>query len=437
MKRGILSLYAVVMILSFSLIPAVPAGAASKPLPTTIYADVTFVGGGQDGSLTKPFDTIQAAVDHAIDGNIIRVAAGTYNEAVRITTNDLTLKGEAGAIVDGTGVAVGTSIGGFGVLGASGVTIEGFDIRNHSGGHTGGGAGILLHFASNNHVKWNTISNSSVGGIILWFASDNIVADNEISQPAGGAGIILIHQSHKNEIKRNEMSGSRGAGISLVGQRKSNGFPSDNLVAENTISVDGGHGISLNAIFAARTAGNVLRRNNISGVFTDGIALFSSNNIAERNVISGGAKGIHISGSDNVVKWNEIDGGGGEGIRVAGNNHLVKYNEITDRGRGIFAFQARSNEIIWNDVSDSSGDGISVRSSGAISANDNLVKWNTVSGSGGNGIAVLSGASRNLIKENTVSGSGTVDLFHDGASTPNTWTSNSCGTKSGAEIPGC
>jgi len=331
-------------------------------------------------------------------------------------------------------------------LGVSGVTIEGFDIRNHSGGHTGGGAGILLNNAINSHVKWNTISNSSVAGIILWFASDNIVADNEISQPAGGAGIILIHQSHNNEIKRNEMSGSRGAGISLVGNRASNGFPSDNIVAENVISTIAGHGISLNAIFAARTAGNVLRRNNISGGHSDGIALFSSNNIAERNVIvgtSGSSKGIHISGSDNVVTWNEIDLGG-EGIRVAGTNNLVKYNEITDTGsHGIFAFQTSSNEIIWNDVSDSSRDGIRVQSGrpGAPSANDNLVKWNTVSGSGLNGISVLSntgiGASRNLIKENTVSGSGTVDLIHDGPSTPNTWTSNSCGTKSGAEIPAC
>ena len=88
-------------------------------------------------------------------------------------------------------------------------------------------------------------------------------------------------------------------------------------------------------------------------------------------------------------------------------------------------------------------DGIRVQSGrpGAPSANDNLVKWNTVSGGGLNGISVLSktgiGASRNLIKENTVSGSGTVDLIHDGASTPNTWTDNTCGTKSGADIPAC
>ena len=199
MKSGIFNLlFAVVMILSFSLIPAVPAGEASTPLPTTIYVDAA-ASGMENGSLNKPFDTIQEAVDHATAGDIILVATGTYDEAVRITTDDLTLKGEAGAIVDGTGV--GGSIGGFGLLGVSGVTIEGFDIRNNTGGHTGCGAGILLNQASNNHVKWNAISNSSIAGIILWFASDNIVADNEISQPAGGAGIILIHQSHKNEIK--------------------------------------------------------------------------------------------------------------------------------------------------------------------------------------------------------------------------------------------
>ena len=184
----------------------------------------------------------------------------------------------------------------------------------------------------------------------------------------------------------------------------------------------------------------MLRRNNISGGHSDGIALFSSNNIAERNVIvgtSGSSKGIHISGSDNVVEWNQIDDGG-EGIRVAGTNNLVKYNDITNAGsHGIFAFQTSGNEDSWNNVSGSFRDGIRVQSSAAVSANDNLVKWNTVSGSGLNGISVLSGASRNLIKENTVSGSGTVDLIHDVVSTPNMWTDNSCVTKSGADIPPC
>ena len=53
------------------------------------------------------------------------------------------------------------------------------------------------------------------------------------------------------------------------------------------------------------------------------------------------------------------------------------------------------------------------------------------------GIRLIGGPDANLIEENTVTGSGTFDLFHDAASTLNTWNGNTCGTKSGADIPDC
>ena len=444
MKSGIFNLlFAVVMILSFSLIPAVPAGAASKPLPTTIYADVTFVGGGQDGSLIKPFDTIQAAVDHAIDGDIIRVAAGTYFESVRISTDDVTVRGEAGAILDGTGVIGST--GGFDLFLVDGVTIEGFDIRNHSGSLFGGGAGIMLNQANNNHIKGNTVSDTD-DGIILWFtASNNIVEDNVVS--GSSTSIWVIHASHHNTIRNNTTSDSFGGGIKLSGHGNF-GAPSDNIVRHNTISTNAGHGITVSGVPSCKPrgcslgGGNVVESNDISGGMSDGIALFGNNNIAERNTISGGARAIHISGSDNVVKWNKFDGSGLRGVHLQGNGNVFKFNDIAaGRISGIFVFFNEDNVVAWNTI-DGAGTGILVQGTTNDRApNDNVVKWNTVTDSGQYGIrliGVATGApSRNLIKNNTVSGSGIDDLSHGGFSTPNTWTDNTCGTKSGADIPAC
>ena len=53
----------------------------------------------------------------------------------------------------------------------------------------------------------------------------------------------------------------------------------------------------------------------------------------------------------------------------------------------------------------------------------------------------LGGAVDNLIRDNITSGNGdgffTFDLTHDVNSTPNTWTGNSCDSKSGSDIPNC
>src|SRR5258706_5086980 len=48
--------------------------------------------------------TIQAAVDAANPGDIIRVPPGIYRESVLINKNNLTIKEQSGAILDGTGL---------------------------------------------------------------------------------------------------------------------------------------------------------------------------------------------------------------------------------------------------------------------------------------------------------------------------------------------
>jgi pectin methylesterase-like acyl-CoA thioesterase len=45
------------------------------------------------------YPTIQAAVDAAVSGDEIRIAAGTYSEQVMITSKNLRLVGEPGAVL--------------------------------------------------------------------------------------------------------------------------------------------------------------------------------------------------------------------------------------------------------------------------------------------------------------------------------------------------
>jgi hypothetical protein len=105
--------------------------AASEPTaaPTTeaVPADP-----GDDGIRAVPeeYETIQAAVDAADEGDLILIGEGTYYEAVDVVTNNLTIRGldRDGVILDGEL----EKDNGIRVLGASGVAIENLTAMNYT-----------------------------------------------------------------------------------------------------------------------------------------------------------------------------------------------------------------------------------------------------------------------------------------------------------------
>ena len=115
MKRIFSILFAVVLVLSFSLIPATPAAAADLNVPS-------------------PHSTIQDAIDAASSSDTIIVAAGTYEEDLVIPEglDNLTLAGTSGAIIKGVAMTLATSwptVAPNIDIRADGVTISGFTIR--------------------------------------------------------------------------------------------------------------------------------------------------------------------------------------------------------------------------------------------------------------------------------------------------------------------
>ncbi len=288
--------------------------------------------------------------------------------------------------------------------------------------------------ASNNVIKDNIFSDTH-DAIFLWFRdnSGNTIEGNEIS--ASTIGINLLFDNDDNVIRNNTTTNTNGKGITLTGH-SSFGSPNGNTVEGNVISTSAGFGLHVQGPGASD---NVFRGNNISGGMSDGIALFASNNIAEQNVISGGARAIHISANFSTVRLNEIDGDGLRGMHLQGSFNVVEQNDISaGRITGIFLFFNDNNVVEWNNISGTIVDGILVQGlSGDRKPNDNEIRLNQVLDSVFYGIRLLNGPNANLIEENTVTGSGTFDLFHDGTSTPNAWTDNTCGSESGGDIPAC
>ena len=126
------------------------------------------------------YSTIQEAIDAAVPGDTIQVAAGTYHENVAINKS-LKLVGDDRntTIINGSdNVVVSVT--------AKNVNIRGFTIRN------GSPFGIYLNHSHSVIISNNTMSHTEEG-IYLLNSSGNTITDNTISN--NDLGIHLAHSS--------------------------------------------------------------------------------------------------------------------------------------------------------------------------------------------------------------------------------------------------
>jgi len=192
----------------------------------------------------NPGDSIQAAVDISVPGDVIIVSAGEYHQSVVISTNNITLKGENGAILDGNTPAD------FGTIllvdairlsaGVSKVTIEGFEIRFYTG--TGNGQGnaiqawnsgtsnITVQNNEMHHNSWNAIlvGNEGQGLHIGWKIRNNNVYGN-------GFYSIELTNAQSSEIRDNI---AMGGVIGILVQAR-NTVPNSGIITVNGVRVMG------------------------------------------------------------------------------------------------------------------------------------------------------------------------------------------------------
>jgi parallel beta-helix repeat protein len=188
-----------------------PAATGKKPAPPPKGGKHVLVVDNDRAQCKKAdFTTIQAAVDAASPGATILVCAGTYQESVTITKNDLRIraKGAPGAVVlDGVGE---TLLAGFYIQNASGNLINGFRIQNF---HE---AGILLDNGDANRIRRNVTTGAHHDGIELRLGSSGNRIEHNLSinnLASNACGIQIRDAGSTSNVVRHNVSINNNWGI--------------------------------------------------------------------------------------------------------------------------------------------------------------------------------------------------------------------------------
>jgi parallel beta-helix repeat protein len=375
--------------------------------------------------------TISAAVTAAASGDVIKVAAGTYNESV-IIPKSLSLVATAGpssTFINASGQSNGIYIDGIDWPKLTAVSVEGFTVENANF------EGILVTNSSDvtlldNHVMNNdralvitagsgackglptfeTNESSDCGeGIHLLGASYSIVSGNVVSGNSGG--ILLSDDTaanHDNRILSNTVSGNLTAcGITLASHAP--------ITKAKT-----SFGVYLNTV-----AGNVSTKNGTKPPFGAGAGIFTSipgaaaysnviiDNTLTDNGMPGAAMHSHTPGqtlTNNAIIGNTISGNGADpgdttvstGIDVfavsPATGTIISSNVISGESLDIAistpkpaVVEVHLNELLFFATKGLPNDGVTNALAGSNPVDATLNWWGCAAGPGGAGCSAHGG----------------------------------------------
>ena len=229
----------------------------------TLYVDDNAPEGG-DGSIEKPFKTIQDGINNSVNGDTLRVWEGVYYENVVVNKSlDVIGNRSTNTIIDGGDVvwiveitADHVNFSGFKLInGNVGITINANNSNIHHNNCSDIINGITINNNNNtvffnicvnnqnygimvddqdNYVHHNTCSNSKDFGIFIWGGSNSTIANNIVTSNTN-VGIMNGLRSNDNNISNNEISHNQ-IGIDIFYYSNNNEIIG-NTITENDIGI--------------------------------------------------------------------------------------------------------------------------------------------------------------------------------------------------------
>ncbi len=408
------------------------------------------------------FDTIQAAVDAAVAGDVVQVSKGTWHENVVVTTAGIALRGKAGATIDGgyDGDCV--------LVQADDVVVSGFTLLHggpplvalgpgDGGPEAGGvhvvGAGALLSklevAACNDFgillegtgvIEKCEVDSCTGPGIEV--DTDNFLGEtvtevtkNEITRCIDG----IVLDDGPFLVEKNTCEDNADDGLDVdIPVPVAEGFPTAlaTTISKNTCRRNAGTGLTLfkgtGPLLAVDK--NVLEGNGIGllatgflisvtkGTIDDstylGVLLQTTQGEFVDNKVRGNgflgvivqaanlfADGGSVDGS-NLVEGNLIQDSGGDGLRIESDNNVVQDNTLKDnRGDGLHLIGSGVifNDVLGNKVTGNGHDGIDNRADGTL-ISDNVCKDNggaDLAGLGDGGGSTDAASEGNVVGDET------------------------------------
>jgi nitrous oxidase accessory protein NosD len=349
--------------------------------PTPYAANtVSVVGANPTVCPDAQFSTIQAAVNAASPGTIIRICAGTYPEQVRIT-KPISLHGENGVVIQPNNVTANTTGAASGQAIAAIILVQdvtGVDIQDVIVDGTNSGImecapdliGVLYQNASG-EVRRVAVRNLKLGVTLNGCQSGSAIL---VQSGGGGTSVVdvedsSIHDYQKNGITANEVGsqvrieGNVVTGVGATTGATQNGiqigFGAEGSITRNSVA---NHiwspCVSLQSCeFTADDilvfqSDNVVVGQNVVGVSQTGIAISADHTQVRENHVFDSLifDGVELMGNDNVAKDNWITHSDRAGVFIQGNRNDVEKNWINEAAFGVLkAAGSMGNTITNND----------------------------------------------------------------------------------------
>ncbi|OGS51232.1 MAG: hypothetical protein A3K65_01325 [Euryarchaeota archaeon RBG_16_68_12] len=282
-----------------------------------------------DDSGGADFTKIQDAVDFALDGYMVFVYDGTYDEHV-VVRKELEIVGQTrtGVIIDGGGT--GTAL----YLGANRIVVHNLTIQNAE-------VGVFQDRTNNTRLYTTTIQDYGTGlyhnyTLNAWVAY-NLITRGEIG--------VVAYKAYDDAIRYNEISYNTAYGAKGYNARLRNCF-NWNYLHHNKVGYWYDPTTDLPPY---EFDGNVLADNDIGVKVSDSSAIYLTN-----NTITGGSVGVQLLNSSSEVRSNAISGVG-VGVEFRASSSNLTGNTIAATDVGITG-TGGAPRIEGNDITAASGE---------------------------------------------------------------------------------